>query len=345
MMNGKIWSIDVDRADPSRAAVTKVEMGEADCVAFAVERFALTANVLTYAATGNDYGYWSLYPAAGDRGRVPVWGYATGRGPEDGRDISIFGLLPMASRVSLDLRATRGGWREVSETRALLNPVYNRYSSAEGTIKQRDANMLYRPLLIAALVLEQWLREEARFGADTILVTSASSKTALGFAMLARDHVAVIGMTAEARHEFVSDTGMYRAVLPYGQPVTHGGSVTIVDFAGDDRLIADLQQRLGDRCKRVVRIGRTHWHAPNTGDADRFFAPVQIERLVRLWGPVAFETHLAGAIERFDAVSAAWFRKRYLDGPDAILAGYRKLAAGAVDPTALLIARPQGDPH
>jgi hypothetical protein len=125
--------------------------------------------------------------------------------------------------------------------------------------------------------------------------------------------------------------------------VTHPGSVAILDFAGDDRLIADLQQQLGHHCKRVVRIGRTHWHAPNTGDTDRFFAPVHIERLVRLWGPLAFETRLADAIDRFDAVSAAWFRKRYLDGPDAILEGYRELAAGAIDPATLLIARPQGN--
>lgn len=336
------WSIDVERADPRRAAVTRMAT-RAQYPTFAVERFSLTANVLTYAASGDDHGYWSLYPAADGRGHVPVWGYATGPSPADGRDISIFGLLPMASRLALDLRATRNGWREASDTRAQLNPVYNRYAPAAGTIAQREANMLFRPLLIAALVLDQWLREEARFGTDTMLVTSASSKTALGLAMLAKDHVSVVGMTAAARHDFVCSTGMYDAVLSYGEPVARAGSVVIVDFAGDDRLIDDMRLQLGDRCKRVVRIGRTHWSAPNAVDADRFFAPVHIERLVRLWGPEAFETQLGAAIDRFDAMSAAWFSKRYLDGPEAILDGYRELAAGAIDPATLLVARPNGE--
>lgn len=334
------WSIDVERFDPRNSAVSMIT--KTDKPILAVERFALTANVLTYAATGNDYGYWSLYPAASGRGHVPVWGYATGTTPDDGLSTSVFGLLPMASHVALDLRATRNGWRETSDTRALLNPVYNRYAHAEGTIAQRNANMLFRPLLIAAFVLDQWLQEEARFGADAILVTSASSKTALGLAMLAQNHTSVIGVTAPSRLDFVRDTEMFDTVLPYGGAVTREGTVAIVDFAGDDRMLADMQRQLGNRCKRVVRIGRTHWSAPSC-DAGRFFAPVHIERLVRAWGAEAFEERLSTTIDRFETLSAAWFTKRYLDGADAILKGYRELADGLIDPATLLIARPHGD--
>ncbi len=39
-----------------------------------LERFALTANNLTYAKLGSALGYWRYFPAPQGWGRVPVWG-------------------------------------------------------------------------------------------------------------------------------------------------------------------------------------------------------------------------------------------------------------------------------
>ena len=41
-----------------------------------VERFALTTNNVTYAALGEQLGYWRLFPAPEGWGRIPAWGYA-----------------------------------------------------------------------------------------------------------------------------------------------------------------------------------------------------------------------------------------------------------------------------
>ena len=45
-----------------------------------VERFAFTANNVTYGAAGDTIGYWKFFPAtaneSGDWGCLPVWGFA-----------------------------------------------------------------------------------------------------------------------------------------------------------------------------------------------------------------------------------------------------------------------------
>jgi len=42
-----------------------------------IERFALTANNVTYAASGFAIGYWKFFPTTEDGwGLVPVWGFA-----------------------------------------------------------------------------------------------------------------------------------------------------------------------------------------------------------------------------------------------------------------------------
>ncbi|MGB5450280.1 MAG: DUF2855 family protein, partial [Woeseiaceae bacterium] len=45
-----------------------------------IERFAFTANNVTYAVTGDRLGYWQFFPPGGDDtngwGMMPVWGFA-----------------------------------------------------------------------------------------------------------------------------------------------------------------------------------------------------------------------------------------------------------------------------
>ena len=68
-----------------------------------VERFGLTANVITYALAGDTIGYWRFFPASEDGwGRIPAWGFAEVVGGdvlEPGE--RLFGYLPMASHVLL----------------------------------------------------------------------------------------------------------------------------------------------------------------------------------------------------------------------------------------------------
>src|ERR1700735_218171 len=40
-----------------------------------VDRFAFTANNITYAVAGDLLKYWELFPAPGNFGNIPVWGF------------------------------------------------------------------------------------------------------------------------------------------------------------------------------------------------------------------------------------------------------------------------------
>ena len=40
-----------------------------------VERFAFTANNITYAVAGDQLKYWQLFPAPQGFGNIPVWGF------------------------------------------------------------------------------------------------------------------------------------------------------------------------------------------------------------------------------------------------------------------------------
>ena len=42
----------------------------------AIDRFALTANNVSYAVAGDTLGYWRFFPADPGWGLVPVWGFA-----------------------------------------------------------------------------------------------------------------------------------------------------------------------------------------------------------------------------------------------------------------------------
>ena len=45
-------------------------------VLFRVDRFALTANNITYAVAGDMLGYWRFFPCEAGWGRIPVMGFA-----------------------------------------------------------------------------------------------------------------------------------------------------------------------------------------------------------------------------------------------------------------------------
>ena len=40
-----------------------------------VDRFAFTANNITYAVLGDELKYWQLFPAPEGFGNIPVWGF------------------------------------------------------------------------------------------------------------------------------------------------------------------------------------------------------------------------------------------------------------------------------
>ena len=48
-----------------------------DSLLIKVDRFAFTANNITYAMLGDQLKYWQLFPAPENFGNIPVWGFGT----------------------------------------------------------------------------------------------------------------------------------------------------------------------------------------------------------------------------------------------------------------------------
>ncbi len=302
-----------------------------------IERFALSANNVTYAVMGDQLGYWRLFPAPEGWGRIPAWGYARAiesRSPalEEGR--RVFGLVPMGSYVTVRPVPHPLGFVDGAPHRADLARIYNQYLSV--TDEGDEAALIMRPLFGTSVLLDLVLSEDGFNGARTVVLTSASSKTAYGLAHLLGDRpVETIGVTSTGRREWVSGLGLYDAVLTYdelGDLRAPGGAV-LVDFAGDRRLVRAVHEQLGDALRRSVLVGFTHWQAeadetPLPGPVPEFFfAPTEMARRGRELGE-----RYAEAWPRFAPVAERTMRiERIVDG-DHLMLVYRKLLEGRANP-------------
>ncbi|HEY4069642.1 MAG TPA: DUF2855 family protein [Burkholderiaceae bacterium] len=318
-----------------------------------IEHLALTANTLTYAAMGDELGYWALFPAsAPGLGRIPAWGH--GRVLHSavdgvGTDVRLFGLWPMASHAILRGRSSRLGLRETSPHRQRLNPVYNQYAlSPPAQGEAAELRALFHPLFVTSFVLSRYLDEHDYFGASELAIVSASSKTALGTAFLVNGTRRLVGLTSNRNAPWLTQTRLYDTVLPYGN--RHGlrdvERCLIVDFSGDRALVEAVSADLGHRCAGRIHVGATHGGSvgqgatPNDVGDQLFSGPQQIERYAAEWGPMEFDHRLQRALAAFTAALRPSFTLRHGDGADGMALAYRELQQGRVPGSTLLIARP-----
>jgi Protein of unknown function (DUF2855) len=334
-----VRSFEVGRADLNVTRVTGAELdpprpGE---VLFEVERFGFSANNITYALLGDRLRYWDLFPAEPGWGRIPVWGYlrvlaSAVPGVDAGR--RAFGLCPMATHVLLrPERAGRATFTEGSAHRAGLSSVYNVYAWAHpGPPDDDDALVVLRPVFWLSFILDDYLAQRAEPD-QPVIVTSASSKAALGLAyLLARRGVPVTGLTSAGRVAFVAALSAYDRVLGYDQVGSlPAGLATLVDIAGDAALRDAIGQHLG-RPGEVVIAGGTHGEVEPLA-AGSFFAPQRIRDRAREWGWPELERRYQAALESF-AVGASWLEIHRHHGLDGAARVYREVLTDASPPTA-----------
>jgi hypothetical protein len=134
-------------------------------VLLAVDRFALTANNITYHSVGDSLGYWRFFPTQDEAwGRIPAMGYAdvaASAHPEIAVGERVWGFFPMGTHLRiLAGKIHAGGFSDVSEHREGLAPVYAQFQRAA-------ANPIYEPAreeqdsLLRGLFLTSWLCEDA----------------------------------------------------------------------------------------------------------------------------------------------------------------------------------------
>jgi Protein of unknown function (DUF2855) len=318
-------------------------------VVLAVSRFALTANNVTYAVFGDAMSYWQFFPAEEGWGRVPVWGFAEIVSSNvDGiaAGARVYGYLPMSTHVVVRPSAVAdGSFVDASDHRAALPPVYNQYQGvreAEAADEQRRA--LFQPLFGTSFLLDDWLDEHGRFGADRVVLASASSKTALGLAYLLaqRSDVEVVGLTSVTNVDFVAAVGYYDLVVPYDavESLPRGAATAFVDMAGGGNVLASVHRHLADSLTTSCLVGATHWEesAPATASdlpgpsPTFFFAPDRVVKRRADWGPGGLESRLSGAQRSFLESVAGWLRIDERVGLEAAGEMWIDLVDGAVPP-------------
>jgi hypothetical protein len=198
-------------------------------VRFRIERFAVTANTVTYATTGDVLGYWDFFPTGEqDWGCVPAMGWAEiveSRHPDVATGSRYYGWFPMARYVDMTVTPVADGVRDDGTHRAAHAPVYRSYVATDrdafyqsGTDAE-DRHALLRGLFITGWLAEDYFADNDWFGARRVVVLSASSKTAIGFARCAdaRAGIEIIGVTSSRNHAFTHRLGCYDEVVTYDE--------------------------------------------------------------------------------------------------------------------------------
>jgi hypothetical protein len=333
---------DLRRYEVAQAPKPEPEPGE---ILLRVDKFGFSANNVTYAELGDTMRYWDFFPAPGGWGRVPVWGYADversrHEAIQDGR--RVFGYLPMSTHAVLQPdRVAETRFVDGAPHRADLPGVYQRYSLVPHP-EDEDQEALWRPLFMTSFGAADFLAEHDLFGARAVVFSSASSKTALGTAfLLSRGGSELIGLTSAGNVEFCRRLGYYDEVLPYERlhSLSRETPTLFVDFAGNERLLGELQRHLGSSLTQTCVVGATHWEEHDAGSelggagAPFFFLPPWIEQRRQDWGPGEFGRRYAAAWSEFLPSAKSWLTVVHAVGPAAVEAVYREMLDGRCDPS------------
>ncbi|HXH81077.1 DUF2855 family protein [Nocardioides sp.] len=359
----RAFTLQTDRADIAQTRWHESEPAplEPGQVRLRVDHFGLSANNVTYATLGDAMNYWDFFPQADPAfGCIPVWGYAAvseSRHPELPEGRRVYGFLPFASEVVMTpTSVNEGGFTDGSGHRSALPAPYNRYMTVAGEPQDGLADEAYsallRPLFTTSFLIADWLAQESWFGAETVLISSASSKTAYGIAYALGNGTEgqrpeIVGLTSPAHVESTCRLGLYDRVLGYDEIDTLDPDRTVVyvDLSGSADVRADVHTRCAG-LQHDCAVGLTHWDAAPTSsesgplpgpDPVFFFAPAQLERQAAKEGRGELMRRISEAMQGFvtrvgdpsaPLMTVTWHR-----GRDAAAAAYLNTVAGRTAPS------------
>jgi hypothetical protein len=355
-------SVIVNRASIADAQVqgTSLPALAPDAVRLRVESFAITANNVTYAVFGEALRYWQFFPGPDGYGIVPMWGHAIVEQSHHG-DIAVgervYGYVPMATHLDvLPGKVKPDSFIDLAAHRQQLSPVYNQYrrlAADDGHDPAREAaRMLFEPLFKTGYLIESMFARAAWHGATQLIMTSASSKTSMALAHVAKENapqIKRIGLTSAGNRAFVKGTGFYDEVLAYEEVALIKPAPSVaVDFAGNGKLLFALHDHLQGQLGFSSRVGATHVDARGgSGGASLpgpqpvlFFAPDHISALIKEMGMAAFTDSVTARWKTFLAHTDGLVTVRYHDGLAAAAAVWPQMVKGDVAPDIGVIVRP-----
>ena len=322
-----------------------------------IDRFALTANNITYGIAGERIGYWKFFPVDGDLGIIPVWGLGdVVESTHADIDVGerLYGYFPMGTHlVMTPERIKPHRLIDGAPHRADLPPVYNSYARVKAEPaydpSMDDARIVLFPLYATSYCLHDYMIDNDWFGATSanngqVIIPSASSKTAIGLAYaIAADDTAPAqtGITSPGHKRAVEALGLYDQVLTYDElsRIDAARPSVIVDMSGNGKVLNGLHKMLGDQMRYCCNVGLTHYEDNERGPdfirerSAMFFAPGHMQKRTKELGPGVFEQN-AFAFWRDAAIkSRDWLSISHANGAEAIAPVYHRLLDGHVPPS------------
>jgi hypothetical protein len=315
-----------------------------------VDAFGLSANNITYAVFGVAMSYWDFFPAQEGWGRVPVWGFAevsASEVPELEAGTRVFGYLPPSSELLVTpVHVGAHGFTDASAHRAALPGAYNRYAHTDADplydAEHEDEQMLLRPLFLTSYLIDDFLDDSNFFGAEMVVLSSASSKTAsaLAFQLSLREGIDVVGLTSARSAEFVRGLDVYDHVVSYDAlDALPDGRAVYVDMAGDVELRSAVHCHYSEQLAHSAVVGATHHdrmgQVPDALPGPRptfFFAPDRVSKRANDWGADVLQQRMAEAWHPYVDWACGWLEVVHGHGPDALQSAYLGLLDGRIDP-------------
>lgn len=345
----------IDKSDISKvtfnagcpAADRPLEAGE---IRFEVERFAFTANNITYAAFGEAMKYWNFFPGRDGMGFVPVWGFASVvETSADGVSVGdkYYGYFPMASHLVVSpAKNSPAGFFDCKAHRAELSPVYNYYTRCAGdpgySKDLEEIQMLFKPLFTTSFLIDDFMEDNDFYGATQVILSSASSKTSYGlaFQLAKRDGIKTIGLTSPGNVDFVNSTGLYDEAVAYADitSIDNSRPTVFVDMAGNGDVRATIHSHFDSMLKYSCSVGATNWDQMGSnrelaGPAPAlFFAPSQAQKRSADWGQAGLQQRIGVAWVDFVGRANDWVEVVEESGEAAMTEVYQSTLEGSASP-------------
>ncbi len=332
-----------------KAERPSLQVGE---ILFKIDKYAFTANNMTYAVLGDRLKYWNFFPSSDTSlGIIPVWGFAEvieSKHSEIAVGERYYGYFPMNDY----LRVVPGkinafGFADTLPHRQEMATIYNYYNRivADPTYSAavEDFIPILKPLFVTSFLNYYFLEGEGFFGAKQILLTSASSKTALGLAFMLKQvqenfKYQIVALTSASNVDFVEKTGYYDEVLSYQNLENLKKEDTLViDFAGNAPRLQSLAAYLGDALRFISLVGIADWQAskdfkdiPNSA---LFFAPSEAKKKYNEWGIAVTNQKVAEALFVFIEEMKKFIDIHHLTEAAQVSEVYQQMISGSLDPS------------
>ncbi|MFK7975439.1 MAG: DUF2855 family protein [Halioglobus sp.] len=373
---------------------------EPDEIRLQVDRVGLSANNLFYAQMGDApfLKFFSVYPLLDDEHKhlanLPAWGVATiieSANAAFAVGEQYRGFLHIADVVQMKAKRTDIGFRAYGALRDKLNPAYNDFKRIDNTPQSpllvaensssnnpnsvADFALVASPGAVSGFILSELLKNNAFYGATSVVLTSASSKLSLATAMELQESVArkdiqnITAYTSSKNRDFVASTKLFSTVLTMDEPLptTDQQQYVFIDVAGD----ADVFKKNKSAIKKGLAVGGTHGDAEaSTFTAfspsgflkmfidmmapdflkrwasralrpklEMFFAPTVVQELVSAYGQAEFDRKADTALANFatTAINNDWVNVERAETEADIQAAYREVMSGAVSPATAVV--------